>query len=310
MPTAQQVMVTACQEIGYSRWDDPEEGSKYGRDYATRHGAYFGASGVPFCAMFVTWCFRQWDATPPGGDFAYVPHVIQRAAATDQLVNKYDAEFGDIVCFDWDGDGVADHVGFVYENHGSYVQTVEGNTSSGSGGSQSNGGGVYSRARYWEDICAVVRPDYSDNTTTPTTPAAPSYNHPDKAVDGQQGIAEDGEWGPATVSRFQQVMGTTVDGELDEDGSPAVEAFQRFLNSAVPGPAQSALNGPASLTVDGVDGPHTWRVSQYLVYCWHPEYVPGGWSFGDWVDGEDGTETVRALQRALNNSHANSGRLW
>nr|DAE95264.1 MAG TPA: hypothetical protein [Caudoviricetes sp.] len=44
--------------------------------------------------------------------------------------------------------------------------------------------------------------------------------------------------------------------------------------------------------------------------AWHPEYVPNGWDFGDWIDGEAGEATIRALQRALNNSHANSGHLW
>lgn len=313
MPTAQQVMTTACQEIGYTRWDDPEEGSKYGRDYATRNGAYFGASGVPFCAMFVTWCFRQWGATPPGGDFAYVPHVIQRAAATGQLVSKYDAQFGDIVCFDWDGDGVADHVGFVYSNLGSYVQTVEGNTSSGASGSQSNGGGVYSRARDWEDICAVVRPTYGGaSSPTPSAPAreVKPYTGKKNRSDGQSELTPNGVFGPATIARLQQVMGTAIDGVLDEDGSPAVERLQSFLNSAVQPDQQTALNDSPRLDVDGVLGAATWRTLQFLIMAWHKEYLPDGWDFADWVDGEAGTATIGALQRALNNSRAGSGRLW
>ena len=73
---------------------------------------------------------------------------------------------------------------------------------------------------------------------------------------------------------------------------------------------QDVLNGSSPLVVDGVDGPCTWRVFQYLVWCWHPEYVPGGWSWGDWIDGVDGPATVAALQRALNASTAGTGRLW
>lgn len=116
--------------------------------------------------------------------------------------------------------------------------------------------------------------------------------------------------GSATIARFQQVMGTPIDGELDDDGSPAVEAFQRFLNAVVGEGAQQQLNGEPGLDVDGIAGPATWRVFQYLVMAWHPEYVPSGWDFGDWIDGEAGAATIRALQRALNNSHANSGHLW
>lgn len=141
---------------------------------------------------------------------------------------------------------------------------------------------------------------------TVSAPASPAPT----AVDGQQRLDEDGEMGPATIARFQQVMGTPVDGELDDDGSPAVEAFQRFLNAVVGADAQQQLNGEPTLDVDGIAGPATWRTFQYLAMAWHPEYVPNGWDFGDWIDGEAGEATIRALQRALNNSHANSGHLW
>lgn len=142
------------------------------------------------------------------------------------------------------------------------------------------------------------------------TVSAPAASPAPTAVDGQQRLDEDGEMGSATIARFQQVMGTPIDGELDDDGSPAVEAFQRFLNAVVGEGAQQQLNGAPALDVDGIAGPATWRVFQYLVMAWHPEYVPSGWDFGDWIDGEAGAATIRALQRALNNSHANSGHLW
>lgn len=142
------------------------------------------------------------------------------------------------------------------------------------------------------------------------TVSAPAAAPAPTAVDGQQRLDEDGEMGPATIARFQQVMGTPIDGELDDDGSPAVEAFQRFLNAVVGADAQQQLNGESGLDVDGIAGPATWRVFQYLVLAWHPEYVPSDWDFGDWIDGEAGEATIRALQRALNNSHANSGHLW
>ena len=142
------------------------------------------------------------------------------------------------------------------------------------------------------------------------TVSAPAASPAPTAVDGQQRLDEDGEMGPATIARLQQVMGTPIDGELDDDGSPAVEAFQRFLNAVVGADAQEQLNGEPALDVDGVAGPATWRVFQYLVMAWHPEYVPSDWDFGDWIDGDPGEATIRALQRALNNSRANSGHLW
>ena len=128
--------------------------------------------------------------------------------------------------------------------------------------------------------------------------------------DGQGELRCTGVFGMATIGRLQQVMGTTIDGVLDEDGSPAVERFQAFLNSAVPADTQIALNGAPALETDGVLGPNTWRTFQYLVIAWHKEYLPAGWDFTDWVDGEPGTATIGALQRALNNSTSGTGKLW
>nr|DAX78953.1 MAG TPA: N-acetylmuramoyl-L-alanine amidase [Caudoviricetes sp.] len=128
--------------------------------------------------------------------------------------------------------------------------------------------------------------------------------------DGQGELRCTGVFGMATIGRLQQVMGTTIDGVLDEDGSPAIERFQAFLNSAVPADTQIALNGAPALETDGILGPNTWRTFQYLVIAWHKEYLPAGWDFADWVDGEAGTATIGALQRALNNSKSGTGKLW
>lgn len=130
------------------------------------------------------------------------------------------------------------------------------------------------------------------------------------APDGQDLLDVDGQWGPRTVARFQQVMGTPIDGVLDDDGSACIEAFQRFLNGAVGAGHLSNLIGAPALEVDGVDGERTWKAFQFLVWAWHREYVPDGWEWGDWIDGVDGPATVMALQRALNVSTAGSGRLW
>lgn len=59
---------------------------------------------------------------------------------------------GDLVCYDFDGDGqFDDHIGIVVKvlALGPFItlQTVEGNTSSGAGGSQGDGDGVFLRRR-------------------------------------------------------------------------------------------------------------------------------------------------------------------
>lgn len=193
--TALDALRVAAGEIGYSRWNDPEEGTKYGRWYAEDHGAGFGASGVPFCAMGVSWVLDKVGVEPPGGAFAYVPAGINAARRLRRLLaDVEDARAGDLVCFDWDDDGVADHVGIVEANFGSYLQTIEFNTSPGSGGSQGNGGGVYRRTRDWDSVAAVIRPAYDTSGI--------QVGH----------LWEDGYWGPLTTAALQTILGTPADG--------------------------------------------------------------------------------------------------
>ena len=143
-----------------------------------------------------------------------------------------------------------------------------------------------------------------------SAPSASPYTGKKNKSDGQSELVCNGVFGIATIGRLQQVMGTAIDGVLDEDGSPAVERLQSFLNSAVQPDQQTALNDSPRLDVDGVLGADTWRTLQFLIMAWHREYLPAGWDFADWVDGEAGPATIGALQRALNNSRSNSGRLW
>ena len=154
MATASEVLRIAAGEIGYSRWTDPQPGTKYGRWYAQSHGSYYGASGVPFCAMFVSWVMSRAGQAFPGLPAAYVPYVL--SAGRSRAVTTRSAKPGDIVIFNWDG-GVVDHIGFVEANHGSYIQTIEGNT---------NNGRVARRTRAWNTIAAILRPAYSGSATS------------------------------------------------------------------------------------------------------------------------------------------------
>lgn len=200
MATATQIINIAAKELGYSRWKDPNPGTKYGRWYAGKTGSqYFGHSGVPYCAMFVSWVLSAAGMTPPGGIFAYCPTGLNNARRLGRVHDKRSAAPGDIVFFDWNQDGVADHVGIVTANRGSFLETIEGNTSPGVRGSQSNGGGVYRRARSLSLVIGVVSPQYSQ--ATPSRPAA-------------SGLAVDGWAGAATIRRAQQLAHTPVDGYI------------------------------------------------------------------------------------------------
>lgn len=122
---------------------------------------------------------------------------------------------------------------------------------------------------------------------------------------GEAQLTVDGEYGAATIGRLKSVMGA-----VGYDEVYAVANLRRFLNKVVPSPTIRQLTGMARLPEDrGWDAPMV-KVFQYLVLAWNKPGVPAGWSFGDWVDGDFGEATVKALQMALNASKTNSFRLW
>lgn len=86
-------------------------------------------SRVEWCACFVSWCYGQMGLSEPrfaGCQSQGVPWFQSRgqwgARGYENLAP------GDAIFFDWDLDGVADHVGLVIGTDGSRVYTVEGNS--------------------------------------------------------------------------------------------------------------------------------------------------------------------------------------
>ena len=55
--------------------------------------------------------------------------IINAAQSAGAVIGADQAEKGDIVLFDWDGDGVKDHIGIVDVSENGQLVTIEGNTS-------------------------------------------------------------------------------------------------------------------------------------------------------------------------------------
>ena len=67
---------------------------------------------------------------------AYCPTIDAAGKAAGAKVGINQAQPGDLVLFDWDGDGVADHIGILVDRgDGQTITTIEGNTSGAGGGS-------------------------------------------------------------------------------------------------------------------------------------------------------------------------------
>ncbi|OFP74288.1 CHAP domain-containing protein [Actinomyces sp. HMSC065F12] len=276
MATGNDLLRVASKYLGYNRFDDPKPGTIFGRAFAELHGEAYAASGVPYCDMLVTFCLREIGIT--NFDSAYVPGRIATARARGWLVKREDALPGDLVCFDWDGDGVADHIGIVEIKYSWSYQTIEGNTSGSWRGSQSNGGGVYRRVRSFDTVIAVIRPPYT-GASRPVVPAGT--------------LAVDGWWGQSTTRALQRINGTPQDGQVSSQYRPN----QQYFPAAGSGWEWTGENAEGSQLIvklqrafhvdaDGIAGPEFVRGMQryYRVT----------------VDGYMGHATVRALQHAIN----------
>jgi hypothetical protein len=116
----------------------------------TKYGAWYGMDGQPWCAMFTTWAYvlaGDVDSHARGKRYAYVPYLVADARARLYgLATTDDPQPGDLVAYDFDGDGEHDHVGLFerWTAGSSTFDAIEGNTS---GSSNANGGEVMRRSR-------------------------------------------------------------------------------------------------------------------------------------------------------------------
>ena len=265
MAKASDVLKVAASQIGVK--ESPAGSNR------TKYGKWFGLNGVPWCAIFLDWCF--WKA---GADKLF-PHNANAAYAQDEVVSKCGGKWlmkkttssrairknylmkarpGDIVTFDFGRmDGYRSHIGIVEKVSGNNLICIEGNTSKS--GSQSNGGMVVRQTRPYTYVCAAVRPAYSDAAKADDLEPDPVTKP--LTVDGIMGfqtacrlqkwlgVSVDGEVGPNTVRALQKKVGAKpVDGKW---GKGTSKAFQHYLNK----------HG-AKLEVDGIFGKASVRAMQ------------------------------------------------
>ena len=117
-----------------------------------KYSQWYGMIG-PWCAMFTTYCFET-AAQKVGKDspsfvrgmyYAYVPYILNDARAQMRgLSLTTTPKPGDLVLYDWNRNGVPDHIGIFEKGNNAAWTAIEGNTSTSS---NSNGGQVMRRER-------------------------------------------------------------------------------------------------------------------------------------------------------------------
>lgn len=123
----------------------------------TIFGEWYGMDYQPWCAMFVTHCYVIGAGGSPsfvrGSRYSYVPYVVNDAKAGRYgLKTTRDPIPGDLVCFDWQSDGLPDHIGIFENGSASSFEAIEGNTSPAD---NSNGGQVMRRQRSGSGVTFV-----------------------------------------------------------------------------------------------------------------------------------------------------------
>lgn len=149
---ARDILRIARGEIGTTETPAGSNRVKYNTWY---YGREVYGSAYPWCMVFVQWVFdragkRLYPLTASCGMF------VREHKDTAQYITGNWAP-GDIVFFDFEGDGVLDHVGIVESWDGQTLVTIEGNTSMTS---QDNGGAVMRRTDHGKYAVCAVRPAY------------------------------------------------------------------------------------------------------------------------------------------------------
>lgn len=157
MATAEKLLDIARAELGTK--ESPAGSNK------VKYSTWYGLTG-PWCVMFVMWCCHQAGVDLPVRTASC--SVLRTAAKSAGMWVTGDYRPGDIVIYDWGGDGVPDHCGIVETASGASVVAIEGNTAVGN---DSNGGEVMRRNRSVTQIIGAVRPVYKEETTMDNTPS-------------------------------------------------------------------------------------------------------------------------------------------
>lgn len=106
--------------------------TQLGNEGGAPYWSWYGFdSRVEWCACFVSWCADQCGYIESGviPKFSACVDGVSWFRSSGQWQDRnYEPQAGDIIFFDWDGDGTSDHVGIVEKCENGVVYTVEGNS--------------------------------------------------------------------------------------------------------------------------------------------------------------------------------------
>lgn len=226
----------------------------FAKSFLGKGGATFRSycglpSGAAWCNAFVTYIFHKSGNASlycNGKKQTYCPTSIKICRSNMAEIPMYLAMPSDVIYFDWDRNGVPNHIGFVRaHNTCDSIYTIEGNTSNK----------VMNKTRPAKYVCGIFRPhfkasftlkkltvdgDCGYNTIAGLQKALQILKYYNGSIDGilgqgtvkalqrWAGTSADGAWGKGTSKAVQKKIGTTADGAF---GKNSVIALQKWINN-------------------------------------------------------------------------------
>lgn len=222
-------------------------------------------SSAAWCCAFVSFIFYKGDDAKlwyGGKKVVYCPSAMTWCRANLAEIPIYLAMPMDVIFFDWNINGTADHIGFVRERKTDQsVYTIEGNT---------DGGKVALKTRPVKYVAGVFRPHFTGTYTIKKLDIDGQFGYNSiamlrkalglspssildkatvKALQKKVGVAQDGSWGTKTSKAVQKLIGVKQDGYF---GEKSVKALQKWINSTVyPSTQEKVCNKAKSLVKGG-----------------------------------------------------------
>ena len=249
-------------------------------------------SGTAWCNAYVCYIFNEAGNSSlyyGGKKVTYCPTSIKWCQSNLAQIPIYLALPMDVIYFDWEPNGIPNHIGFVRERKSDQdVYTIEGNTS---------GGIVANKTRTEKYVCGCFRPHYKPTSFSAskklTVDGYFGYNSiavmqkwlgvtqdailgqgTVKALQKKLGVTQDGSWGKATSKALQKLIGTTVDGAF---GAKSVKALQTYLNKQVFG----------SVTVSTPSTEVKAELPTLTLKKTSAEVIADALTFAKWIVGDD-----------------------
>ncbi|MEO7765835.1 MAG: peptidoglycan-binding protein [Ferruginibacter sp.] len=245
----------------------------------TIYGQWYGLNGEKWCAIFVSWVYDHAGHHLEKVDTANGYQSCQSGFNFWKRKNRFTKEpqAGDIVLYDWTGDGHCDHTGIFVkwlDAAKTKFQSWEGNTAQGN---DSDGGQVMLRERKKTMVAAFVTP-IALNSATPS-----GGSDDDSLQKGDRG---------STVTVLQKLLHDldfkiTVDGVFGGETETIIKTFQQ----------------KHSLPVTGVVTPEVLGVIQEEASL--PSVPAKKFTSGSFIKKGDSGSAVLSIQQALNAKGAN-----